>query len=257
MEKVIFFSWRSLVEIVILWYAIYHMLAFFERTRARNVLRGIIILVVVFFIFQKLGFRTLDWIMTKIFAISIIGIFIIFQPELRQGLARLGTRHIMLSPSVLKAEELEVLIKQLEKTAMNFSEKKIGALIALEKDDSLKVYIDSGVKIDALASEELLETIFNPSGPLHDGGVIIVGERIVAAGCLFPLTDDSARLNRSYGTRHRAALGLAEDTDAVVIVVSETTGKISLATQGHIINDISQEELSRMIKNLLQEKSSI
>ncbi|MDD5356227.1 MAG: diadenylate cyclase CdaA [Candidatus Omnitrophica bacterium] len=255
MDKIIFFNWRPLIEVVILWYAIYHMLAFFERTRARNVLRGVIILVVVFFIFQKLGFRTLDWIMTKIFAISIIGVFIIFQPELRQGLARLGTRHIMLSPSVLKAEELEDLIKQLEKTAINFSERKIGAIIALERDDSLKVYIDSGVKIDALVCEELLEAIFTPSGPLHDGGVIIVGERIVAASCLFPLTDDSARLSRNYGTRHRAALGLAEDTDAVVIVISETTGKISLATEGHIINDISKEELSRMIRNLLRERS--
>lgn len=211
---------------------------------------------VLFFIFQKLGFTTLDWIMTKIFAISIIGIFIIFQPELRQGLARLGTRHIMLSPSVLKAEDLELLIRQIEKAVINFSAKRIGALIALERDDSLKVYIDSGVRIDALVCEELLETIFMPSSTLHDGGIVIVGERIVAAGCLFPLTDGSARLSRTYGTRHRAALGLAEDTDAVVIVVSETTGKISLATEGHIINEISQEELSRMIKNLLRQENS-
>lgn len=243
-----------MVEIAILWYAIYHMLAFFERTRARNVLRGLIILVVLFFVFQKLGFHTLDWIMTKIFAISIIGVFIIFQPELRQGLARLGTRHIMLSPSVLKSEELEILIRHLENAAIYFSEKKIGALIALERDDSLKLYIDSGVRMDSLVSEELLEAIFTPLGPLHDGGVVIVGGRIIAAGCLFPLSDDVSRLSRTYGTRHRAALGLAEDTDSVVIVVSETTGKISLATEGHIINDISQEELSRMIRNLLQEK---
>ncbi len=256
MNKIILLSWKPLIEIIILWYAIYNTLAFFERTRARNVLRGIIILVVIFFVFQKLGFHTLDWIMTKIFAISIIGVFIIFQPELRQGLARLGTSHIMLSPSVLKTEELEILIKQLEKAAINFSKKKIGALIALERDDSLKVYIDSGVKIDAFVCEELLETIFTTSSPLHDGGVIIVGKRIIAASCLFPLSDDGARLSRSYGTRHRAALGLAEDTDAVVIIVSETTGKISLATEGHIINDISQEELSRMIKNLLQQEKS-
>jgi diadenylate cyclase len=231
------------------------MLAFFERTRARNVLRGIVILVVLFFVFQKLGFHTLDWLMTKIFAISIIGIFIIFQPELRQGLARLGTRHIMLNPSVLKAEELEILIRRLEKTAVNLSQKKIGALIALERDDSLKIYIDSGVKIDALVSEEIVEAIFTPNSPLHDGGVIIVGDRIVAAGCLFPLSDDASRLSRPYGTRHRAALGLAEDTDAIVIVISETTGKMSLATEAHMINDISQEELSRMIRNLLQEKT--
>jgi len=256
MIKFISSNWKPLAEMLILWYAIYNMLAFFERTRARNVLRGIVILLVLFFVFQKLGFYTLDWIMTKIFAISIIGIFIIFQPELRQGLARLGGRHIMLNTNVLKGKELETLIRQLEKVAVKLSERKIGALIAIERDDSLKVYMDSGIRIDAVMSEELLETIFTPASPLHDGGVIITGKRIVAVGCLFPLTEDSASLSRSYGTRHKAALGLAEETDAVVIIVSETTGKISLATEGHLINDISKEELSRMLKNILQQEKA-
>lgn len=247
------FYWRPFFEIIILWYAIYRILLFFEGTRARNVLRGIIVLIVLFFIFQRLGLRTLDWIMAKIFAISVIGIFIIFQPELRQGLARLGRRHIIFTSAVLKEEELEVLIKQLVETAANFSEKKIGALIALERDDSLRNYIDSGIHIDAVISEELLEAIFVHFSPLHDGGIIIVGTRIVAAGCLFPLTDNT-KLSRTYGTRHRAALGLAEDTDAVVIAVSEETGKISLATEGHMIGDISKDELARTLRNLLRQK---
>ncbi|MDD5005897.1 MAG: diadenylate cyclase CdaA [Candidatus Omnitrophica bacterium] len=255
MIKEILLLWRPYLEIAILWYAIYNLLVFFERTRARNVLRGLIILVVMFFIFQKLGFHTLDWIMTKIFAISIIGIFIIFQPELRQGLARLGARQVFLTSPLLKAEELEILIRQLEKAAVNFSEKKIGALIALERDDSLKVYIDSGVQMDSMVSEEILEAIFFPSSPLHDGGVVIVGGRIAAACCLFPLIDDNARLSRTHGTRHRAALGLSEDTDAVVIIVSEETGNISLATEGHIISDISREELSRTLRNLLRQET--
>ena len=248
--------WRPFLEIIILWYVIYHMLVFFERTRARNVLRGLIVLVVVFFVFQRLGFRTLDWIMTKIFAISVIGIFIIFQPELRQGLARLGTRNVFFTSPILKEEEIETLVKQLVRTAVIFSEKKIGALIAVEREDSLRVYSDSGMQIDAVVSEELLEAIFIHHSPLHDGGVVVVGDRIIAACCLFPLTDSSnTRLSRSYGTRHRAALGLAEDTDAVVIAVSEETGRISLATEGHIISDISKEELSRTLRNLLRRKS--
>ena len=255
MIKDILIHWRSFIEIIILWYAIYHILVFFERTRARNVLRGVIVLIVTFFVFQRLGFHTLDWIMTKIFAISVIGIFIIFQPELRQGLARLGTRNIFFTSPILKEEEIETLVKQLVRTAVIFSERKIGALIALEREDSLRVYSDSGMQIDAMVSEELLESIFIHYSPLHDGGVVIVGSRIIAACCLFPLTDSSnSRLSRTYGTRHRAALGLSEDTDAVVIVISEETGKISLATEGRIINDISKEELLRTLRNLLRQK---
>jgi len=248
------YYWRPIVEIVILWYAFYKILVFFEGTRARNVLRGLIVLIVLFFIFQKLGLRTLDWIVTKIFAISVIGIFIIFQPELRQGLARLGRRHITFMPTVLKEEEVEVLLKQIVQTVDKFSMKKTGTLIAIEREDSLKSYIDSGVLIDAVLSEELLESVFTHLSPLHDGGVIIVGSRIAAAACLFPLTDNP-HLSRAYGTRHRAALGLVEDTDAAVIAVSEESGKISLAIEGHLIADISKEELLRTLKNLVRRKT--
>ena len=247
------FYWRPVLEIVILWYVIYQILNYFETTRARNVLRGIIIVVVMFFIFQRLGLRTLNWIMTKIFAISVIGIFILFQPELRQGLARLGRRHLIFSQTVLKEEELESLAKLLSNVVGRFSEKKIGTLIALERDDSLKSFTDTGVHVDAGLSEELLDAIFCRASPIHDGGVIIVGSRIASAACLFPLTDDP-HLSRSFGTRHRAALGLAEDTDAVVIIVSEETGKISLAVEGHIINDISRDELTRLLRNLIKQK---
>lgn len=245
------FNWKPLLEIVILWYAIYRILIFFERTRARNVLRGLIVLMVAFFVFQRLGLHTLDWIMTKIFAISVIGIFILFQPELRQGLANLGgSRHQIFISTILKEEELERLIRQLIKSAVILSQKKIGAIIALERENSLRTYIDSGVLLNAMVSQELLETIFTHYSPLHDGAVVIIGNHIVAAACIFPLTDDT-RLSRTYGTRHRAAIGLSENTDAVVIVVSEETGKIAIATEGHIISDLREEELSRTLKNLL------
>lgn len=253
MRIIVLTYWRPVLEIVILWFAIYRMLLFFEGTRARNVLRGLIVLIVLFFIFQRLGLRTIDWIMAKIFAISVIGIFIIFQPELRQGLARLGKGHLVLNQNILKEEELEMLVKQLVQAAVNLSNKKIGALVALEKYDSLRNYIDSGIQIDAFVSEELLEAVFMSLNPLHDGGVVIVGKRIAAAGCLFPLTDDNL-LSRTYGMRHRAALGLVEDTDAVVIIVSEETAKISLAAERRIISDISREELPRILKTLLLQK---
>lgn len=254
--KFILIYWRPILEIVILWYVIYHILLFFERTRARNVLRGIIVLVILFLLFQGLGLKTLNSIMTKIFAISIIGIFILFQPELRLGLARLGGkggRHTLFRSPILKEEELELLIKQLANIVEIFSQKKIGALIALERQDSLSTYIDSGVQIDAMISQELFESIFMHNNPLHDGGVVIIGSRIIAAACLFPLTDET-HLSRTYGTRHRAAIGLSEVTDAVVIVVSEETGKISIASDGHIISDLSKDELLRTLRNLLHQK---
>jgi len=242
--------WRTIMEIAILWYVIYHVLAFFEKTRARNVLRGLILLIIIFFIFHKIGLTTLDWIMGRIFAISVIGVFIIFQPELRQGLARLGRERWFLKPPALKEEELDNLVKYVVRAVEEFSPKKIGALIAIERDDTLKAYSDTGLQLDAWVSDELLEAIFMHLSPLHDGGVTISGMRIIAAGCLFPLSDNP-KLSRSYGTRHRAALGLVEDSDAVVVIVSEETGRISLAVEGHIINDINKDELSRTLKNLL------
>jgi len=205
-----------------------------------------------FFVFQRLGLRTLDWIMTKIFAISVIGVFILFQPELRQGLAQLGRRHLIFSQTIFKEEDLDNLVKCIGNVVFRFAEKKIGCLIAIERRDSLKSFSKSGVQMDAILSEELLETIFGHNNPLHDGGVIIVGSRVAAAGCLFPLTDDPY-LSRTYGTRHRAGIGLSEEVDAVVIIVSEENGKVSLAIDGHLINDISKDELSRMIKNLISQ----
>lgn len=239
---------KPAIEISLLWFVFYKIMIFFEGTRAGQVWKGIFILVIAFFLAQKLGLNTLEWILTKLFAISVIAIIVIFQPELRFGLARLGQPHLF--ASALKEEEIDELIHQLTVALTHLAQNKIGAIVALERDDRLKTYIHSGVEVRAKVSPELLETLFTPLSPLHDGGVIIQGNTVAAASCLFPLAQNPY-LSHTLGTRHRAALGLSEETDAVVLVVSEEKGLISLAAGGRLVQGMTHEELVQNLKGLL------
>ena len=241
---------RPILEIFILWFVIYHILLFFAGTRAIQVLRGIIILVIAFFLFQKLGLRELDWLLTKLFGISIIAILIIFHPEIRQGLARLGRRQLF-SSSLKTEEELSKLLKEILDAAEGLIREQIGALIAIEKDDSLSPYIESGVLVDARVSSDLIQAIFTPKNPLHDGGLIIQQGRIMAAGCLFPLNQNQD-LERIFGTRHRAGIGLSEETDAMVVVVSEERQDISLVYRSKLYKDLSPQDLSLKIRQIMK-----
>lgn len=247
----ILYLWKPIVEIAILWVVIYHLMLFFEGTRAVQVLRGIVVLLVAFFLFQRLGLQVLDWLLAKLFGISIIAILIIFHPEIRQGLARLGQRHLF--GASLRGEELDLVLRELGKAAENLAKDKIGAIIAIEKKDPLAGYIESGVLLDAKASADLIEAIFTPNNPLHDGGLIVQQGRLIAAGCLFPLTQNQD-LSRIFGTRHRAALGLSEETDAIVIVVSEERQDISLVYRGKLYKDLSRDDLLTKIKEIIKLK---
>ena len=250
MEYIINF-WRPVVEILILWFVFYHVLLFFEGTRGVQVLRGIVILLVTFFVFEKLGLNELDWLMTKLFGISVIAVLIIFHPEIRQGLARLGQRHFF--GSLMGDEELDHMLKEIGKATESLSKNKFGALIAIERNVPLSAYLESGVSIDALVSTDLLEAIFTPNNPLHDGGIVIQNRRIAAAGCLFPLTHNQD-LSRIFGTRHRAALGLSEETDAIILIVSEERRDISLVYQGKLHKDLSRDDLASKIKEIIKSK---
>ncbi|MCX5703149.1 MAG: diadenylate cyclase CdaA [Candidatus Omnitrophica bacterium] len=236
---------KPIIEILILWFVIYHIMLFFEGTRAIQVLRGIVILLVAFFLFEKLDFTILDWLLTKLFAISVIAILIIFHPEIRQGLARLGQRHLL--GSALRDHDWDYILREICKAVDNLSREKIGALIVIEKNDPLSAYIESGVLIDARVSADLIETIFTPKSLLHDGGLVIQHGRVAAAGCLFPLTQNQ-ELSRMFGTRHRAALGLSEESDAVIIIVSDERQDISLVSRRRFYKDLSCEELLSKIK---------
>jgi diadenylate cyclase len=236
---------KIMTEIAILWFCYYLLILYIKGTRTVQVLKGIFIVVLIFFVVQRLGLDTITWILTKLFPISIIALIIIFQPELRRGLARLGQF------GVFPAKE--IIIDEIAKSSTMLSKKKIGALIAIEREIGLRPYIESGVELDSKVTSELINTIFMPNTPLHDGGVVVQEDRIVAAGCLFPLTQEP-HVTKTLGTRHRAAIGLSEETDAVVVVVSEESGTISIAAGGKLTRDLGKEELIKSLNNLYRSK---
>ena len=230
------------VEIAILWWVIYAVLLFIKGTRAAQLLKGLIVVALLFLLAEKLGLYAVSWLLTKLLALSVIGFLIIFQPEIRRGLARIGQFGVFTAR--------EQVIDELVKAAVWLSGEKKGAIIAIEREVGLGPYMESGVHLDSRVNSELLVTIFMPSTPLHDGGVVIQLDRIAAAGCLFPLAQES-QLARQLGTRHRAAVGLTEETDAVVVVISEETGAISLVVGGKLTRDLSKEALTKDLTNLL------
>jgi diadenylate cyclase len=250
-----FALWKPIIEIVILCFVIYHIMRFFEGTVAVAVLRGIAVLLIMFFVFQRAGLERLDWLFTKLFAISIIAILVIFHPEIRQGLARLGRQRYLFG-IVSREEGLDYILREIVDAIEILSRDRIGALIAIEKEVPLKSYVESGVRIDGLVSSDCLQTIFTPNSLLHDGGVIIREGRLAGAGCLFPLTQDQD-LSRIFGTRHRAAVGLSEETDAVVVVVSEERGNISLAYEGRLYHNLKTQELLSKIKQIMKLKGKV
>ncbi len=242
-------NWRMLVEMAILWFVWYRVLLFLKDTKAVYVIRGIFVLVIAFFVFQKLELNTLNWILTKIFAISIIGLMIIFQPELRQGLTRLGQQPMLYTG--FREEDIENIIREIGSAVNTLSKKRIGLLIAIQREIGLRNYIESGVALDSQISSEVLQSIFYPGSALHDGGVIITMNKIAAAGCLFPISEN-AEIDKTLGMRHRAGIGLSEETDAIVITVSEETGKISLIINGKLNAGLKKEELITILKGLFK-----
>jgi diadenylate cyclase len=231
-----------------LWIVFYQILVFFEGTRAFQVFKGIIYLLVAFLLFQILGLDTLNWLLTKFFAISIIALIIIFQQELRHGLARLGQQHLF--NFGLEESEIIAIIEEITTAAYKLARQKVGCLIAIERETKLKPYIESGITLDAKISSEVIQSIFNPQSPIHDGGIITRGNRVAAVSCLFPLSDNP-NFSKIIGTRHRAALGITEQTDAVVIMVSEETSEISVACDGRFIPIVNRERLVNILKDLL------
>ncbi len=249
-EQILFF-WsmsKPAIEIAVLWYVFYQILVFFEGTRAFQVLKGFIYLLVAFLLSQIFGLSTLNWLLRNFFAISILAVLIIFQQELRQGLARLGQQHLF-SVSLEESEVLAI-IEDIASAIFKLSKRRIGCIMAIERDAKLKTYVDSGILLDSKISPELIQSIFVPTSPLHDGGIIIQDDRLVAAACLFPLSEN-ANLSKILGTRHRAALGISEQTDAIAIIVSEETGDISIASDGRFIPIVNKERFTNILKNLL------
>jgi diadenylate cyclase len=237
--------WRDALEIVLLAVGIYYALMFVRRSRGWSVVIGFLVLLVVTWIAQALGLNVVSWLLGKFFAFSALAALVIFQPELRRMLAELGNLRLLYTASEQR-ENIEVIIQTVER----LSEVKIGALIAIEQSIQLQEVVESGVLVDCEATPEMHETIFFPNNAIHDGGVILHGDRIMYAACIFPLTQRQD-LNKSLGTRHRAAIGLSEETDAVVVVVSEENGHVSYAYKGKLSRGVSHEELRAFLTTVL------
>ena len=238
--------WRPALEVLILAVLIYYTSRFLRGTRGWPVVIGfVVVLVVLFAGTTVLKLQVLRWLLTTFSAFFAVAVIIIFQPELRRLLAELGNLPVFASTHEQR-ESIEVIIKTCERLA----EVKIGALIAIEQSIHLQEAVESGVPVNCDATPEMLETIFFPNNAIHDGGVIIKGDRIVQAACIFPLTQRPG-LNKSLGTRHRAAIGLSEETDAIVVVVSEETGSISHVYRGQLVRGVTPEELRSFLTSVL------
>ena len=238
--------WRPVLEILILAVGYYYALRFIRGTRGAPVVTGfVVVLLTLVGVTYVLDLKELQWILGAFFAFSAVAVIVIFQPELRRMLAELGNLQLFATASEQR-ENIEVIVQTVER----LSEVRIGALIAVEQSIHLPEAVESGLVVDCEATPEMLETIFFPNNAIHDGGVIIKGDRIAYAACIFPLTQRQD-LNKSLGTRHRAAIGLSEETDAVVVVVSEETGAISYAYKRDLVRGVTLEELRAFLTSVL------
>jgi diadenylate cyclase len=240
---------KIVIQIGLIATGYYYILKFMKGTRGAGILKGLGILIVMFIVLAFLAqsdffdFNVIRRLMESFFTVLMFGLVVIFQPELRRVLIRLGENPILGLGSRSRRDTINHIIH----SCQNLSNAKIGALIAIQRSVGLGAYIEGGIRIDAKLSAKLLTTIFKPGTPLHDGAVIIEGDAIVAAGCLFPLTENPEIDNLMYGTRHRAGIGLSEESDAFVIVISEETSDVSVCIHGEIERGIDFNKLREML----------
>ncbi|HET7274120.1 MAG TPA: diadenylate cyclase CdaA [Longimicrobiaceae bacterium] len=232
-------SWKDLLEILVVTALFYRILLLLAGTRAIQMLLGLVLLVGVYFLSRLLEFGLLQYLLENLFEFGAIAALVVFQPELRSALAHLGRNRILRIFARLEENEVaEEIVNASEELARG----KVGAIIAIEQEVGLGEYADTGTPLHARVSAPLLSTIFTPYSPLHDGAVIVRGDMIVAAGAILPLTQFPVA-DKSLGTRHRAAIGLSEETDALVVVVSEETSMVSLATRGQLERGVDRDRL--------------
>lgn len=251
------FSPFSIIDVLIVAVLIYWVYVFLKETRAMRIVYGLIFLGILALIGRLLDLILLNWILKYLMTMLIVAIPVVFQPELRSALERLGRARFISDLGALSRYNLTKLVNELVTAAEVLSSQKIGGLIVIQRKTGLKEYIQNGVNIEARVSAELLLSIFFPKSPLHDGAVIISGDQIISAGCTLPL-NESPLEHVGLGTRHRAAISISELSDAVIIVISEESGDISMALNGQLIKPITladlKIELSKNFRNLDQNK---
>ena len=245
-------TWSAVIDICIVSAIIYQVLVLIRGTRAVQMALGVAFLVIFFYLSRWLQLATVQWILTNMLPYFVFGLIVLFAAEIRRALASIGKNPLLrkFSRSFFAETYDEIVL-----AATTLSSQRIGALIVIEREIGLKHYIESGVAVDAALSYDLLVTIFSPGAPLHDGAIIIQKGRIKAAACFLPLTVDP-KLSKELGTRHRAAIGVTEESDAVVVVVSEETGIISTVVGGQIERNLDGEGLRHHLESILEGKTS-
>jgi diadenylate cyclase len=237
----------SVIDIVLVAVLIYEFLVLIKGTRAVPILVGVGGLALAFYVAHALELKTVDWLVGTLLPYAIFALIVVFQAEIRFALAKLGRKLTLSRMSAAVAESYDDIVL----AANLFAQNQTGSLVVIEREIGLRTYIESGVPLDAQLSYDLLATIFRPSAPLHDGAVIIQKDRIAAAACFLPLSMNPV-LSTQMGTRHRAGIGITEETDAIAVIVSEENGAISIAVAGNIERDISVEKLRERLSELLR-----
>ena len=253
-------DWRNLVDVLILTVLIYQIIKLVMHTRSNSLFKGIAVVLVMAWLASALHLNAVSWLLTQIISMGLLFIVILFQPEFRRGLEQIGRsrfmRRVFGLPGKQKPERVEENVSEIVRAMSSMSRKKIGALIIIERHTGLGDVIESGTRVDAEISAPLIENIFEPNTPLHDGAMVIRNRRIEAAACILPLSEDPT-ISRDLGTRHRAAIGITETTDAVSLIVSEETGIISMAREGRLTRHLDGRSLTILLTELFTPDQSM
>ena len=243
----------DVLDILIVAFLIYKVLGFIRETRAEQLAKGLLVLIVITMLSDVLHLYTLRWLLSGLMTVGLVAIVVIFQPELRRGLEYLGRSRISNVLGEVDKEEAKHIVGEFVEAIEAMSSSKTGALLVIERETALNDIVETGTIINADISAQMIGTIFYEGTPLHDGAVIVRGDRLYAAGCVLPLTQNK-ELNKELGTRHRAGIGIAENSDALVIIVSEETGVISIAQNGKLTRFLDGKKIEKMLLNLYLEE---
>ena len=241
---------NDILDILIVAMLIYQLIMLTRETRASDVMKGFVVLIVACLLSGLMGLTALTWVLNLILSNGVIVLVILFQPELRHILEQLGRGATLDRSSVGSNEENSRIISEITQCLLNLSRRRVGALVVFEQRTGLKDVIETGTQLDSDISAPLLENIFEPNTPLHDGAVIIRGTRIMSASCMLTTLSDSSSISRDLGTRHRAAIGISETTDAIVLIVSEETGVISMARDGKLVRHLDASAINDILSSM-------
>lgn len=251
-----YFEWRSVVDIVIVTAVLYQFFMLIRGTRAVQLINGLVVLIIVSYLADRFRLTTINWLLKQVWSMLLVALPVVFQPELRRALEQLGRgKFFARHPSTLGSEALNRVIEEMVRCTQVLSKNRIGALVVIERETGVQDYVETGIKIDGVVSSEFLVNIFIPNTPLHDGAVVVRADRVAAAGCFLPLSENP-NIQKELGTRHRAALGLSEVSDAIIVVVSEETGAISVAIDGSLTRFLDDKSLKDLLQRELRVEKS-